>query len=169
VASQQPAASTAPAAYGDREIGPPPHPGFRGKHARPPLVKLGTPGSHADPGPALPASRGQNRPAGTGTHAQPEPVRLGTTSVVRLERALAHWWLQIRCQHPQSATGHAKSANNRPGKDCQGKFESANGTRASEHRSNQRIASRPQPADQRRNPTTPRPPGAPRKSGTAVC
>src|ERR1700710_2791115 len=31
-----------------------------------------------------------DRPAGAGTHAQPEAVRLGPTAVVRLERALAH-------------------------------------------------------------------------------
>ena len=32
VAGQEPTASPAPAAHGGREVGPPPHPGFRGKH-----------------------------------------------------------------------------------------------------------------------------------------
>src|SRR5947208_5178960 len=38
----------------------------------------------------LAAAGRDDRPAGAGTHAQPEAVRLGPTAVVRLERALAH-------------------------------------------------------------------------------
>jgi hypothetical protein len=33
---------------------------------------------------------GDDRPSGTGAHAQPEAVRFGTPAVVRLEGALAH-------------------------------------------------------------------------------
>jgi hypothetical protein len=39
---------------------------------------------------ALAATRGQDRPARAGAHAQPEPVRLVTAAVVRLVRTLAH-------------------------------------------------------------------------------
>src|SRR3954464_7378303 len=40
--------------------------------------------------PALAAPRRDDRAPGTGTHPQPEAVRLGAAAVVRLEGALAH-------------------------------------------------------------------------------
>jgi hypothetical protein len=46
--------------------------------------------SDADAGTALAPARRQHRPAGPGAHAQPEPVRLRATAIVRLKRALAH-------------------------------------------------------------------------------
>src|ERR671927_410444 len=39
---------------------------------------------------ALATTTGEDRAAGTGAHPQPEAVGLGPTTVVRLERALAH-------------------------------------------------------------------------------
>ena len=45
-------------------------------------------------GAALPATGGEDRPTGAGAHPVAEAVRLGATTVVRLERALAHGgWL----------------------------------------------------------------------------
>src|SRR6476469_9195335 len=38
----------------------------------------------------LAPTAGEDRPARAGAHPQPEPVGLGPTTVVRLERALAH-------------------------------------------------------------------------------
>ena len=52
--------------------------------------------SDTDPRAALTAPRGEDCAPRPGAHAQPEPVRLGTAAVVRLERTLAHWGLQIR-------------------------------------------------------------------------
>jgi hypothetical protein len=40
---------------------------------------------------ALAAARGQHGAAGPGTHPQAEAVDLRPPTVVRLERALAHW------------------------------------------------------------------------------
>ena len=51
--------------------------------------------SDTDPRAALAPPRGQDGAAGPGPHAQPEPVRLGAPSVVRLERTLAHRKLQV--------------------------------------------------------------------------
>ena len=48
------------------------------------------PCSGAQAGPALPAARGHDRPARARSHAQPEPVRLRPTAVVRLKCALTH-------------------------------------------------------------------------------
>jgi hypothetical protein len=50
--------------------------------------------SDADALAALPAPGGQDGPARPGAHAQPEAMRLGTATVVRLERTLAHQKLQ---------------------------------------------------------------------------
>jgi hypothetical protein len=52
--------------------------------------------SDTDPRAALTAPSGEDGAPGPGAHAQPEPMRLGTAAVVRLERTLAHWGLQIR-------------------------------------------------------------------------
>jgi hypothetical protein len=54
--------------------------------------------SDTDPRASLTAPRGEDCATRPGAHAQPEPVRLGTAAVVRLERTLAHWGLQIRVQ-----------------------------------------------------------------------
>jgi len=40
---------------------------------------------------ALVAARGDDRPAGTGTHPKPEAMGLRPPAVIRLERTLAHW------------------------------------------------------------------------------
>src|SRR3954453_10053399 len=45
---------------------------------------------------ALATTAGDDRAARTGAHPQPEPVGLGPTTVVRLERALAHEELPLR-------------------------------------------------------------------------
>jgi hypothetical protein len=51
--------------------------------------------SDTDPRAPLPATGGKNRTPGPGAHPQPEPVHLGPTAVVRLERTLTHWFLQV--------------------------------------------------------------------------
>jgi hypothetical protein len=51
-----------------------------------------------DPRASLMAPCGKDGATRPGAHAQPEPVRLGTAAVVRLERTLAHWGLQVRVQ-----------------------------------------------------------------------
>ncbi len=147
ITGQQGTARPAAAAHGKLRSRPAAASGIP-REARPtspaeaPLVmKPGAPGSHADPGPALPPPCGQDRPSCPGPHTQPESVRLGTASVVRLERALAHWWLQIRCQHPQSGHRARKSATDCPGTTVGGKLKSVNGTRSGDHRSNQRLTS----------------------------
>jgi hypothetical protein len=94
VAGQQRAPRAASTAYRELELSAAAHPGFCGKHARPP-PSGGAGGSNADPGPALPAPGGEDRAARPGAHPQPEPMRLGAASVVRLERALAHRRLHI--------------------------------------------------------------------------
>src|SRR5215218_3634571 len=45
---------------------------------------------------ALATAAGEDRAARTGAHPQPEAVGLGPTTVVRLERALAHEGLPLR-------------------------------------------------------------------------
>lgn len=40
---------------------------------------------------ALATARGEDRTAGAGTHAEAETMRLGTTTIIGLERPLAHW------------------------------------------------------------------------------
>src|SRR5690348_14268151 len=109
VPGQQLAARPAAAPDGHGELGRPTHAGLCRKHSQPPRLPRDAPWSDADPGPALLTPCGQDGAARAGPHTQPEAMRLGTASIVRLERALAHWWLQIRCLHPQSATRHAKA------------------------------------------------------------
>jgi len=48
-------------------------------------------GLRRDAGAALATTCGQNRATGAGAHAQTETVRLGATTVIGLERPLAHW------------------------------------------------------------------------------
>jgi hypothetical protein len=91
---QQLAPGAATATHRELELSAAAHPGFCGKHARPPPSR-GAGGSYADPGPALPAPGGQDRATCPGAHPQPEPMRLGAASVIRLERALAHRRLHI--------------------------------------------------------------------------
>ena len=52
--------------------------------------------SDTDPRTALAPPRGEDSTPGPGAHAQPETMRLGTAAVVRLERTLAHWGLQVQ-------------------------------------------------------------------------
>jgi hypothetical protein len=52
--------------------------------------------SGTDPGAPLATPGGEDRPPGSGPHAQPEAVRLRPAAVVRLERTLAHWRLQVQ-------------------------------------------------------------------------
>ena len=84
--------------------------------------------SDTDPRTALAPPRGEDSTPGPGAHAQPETMRLGTAAVVRLERTLAHWGLQVRVlrsrpprpvqQHAELAPGVAGPQNaTRPG-DC---------------------------------------------------
>jgi hypothetical protein len=65
------------------------HPARRGKHgSAPPLGRRRR--SDADSGTALAPPGRQDCAPGAGAHAQPEPVRLRATAIVRLKRALAH-------------------------------------------------------------------------------
>ncbi len=77
----------------------PPHPGRSGKHDIASSTRRcasgGTGPSRPQPSgaqacPALPAARREDRTAGARSHAQPEPVSLRPTAVVRLKCALAH-------------------------------------------------------------------------------
>lgn len=61
--------------------------------------------SDGDLGAALTAARGEDRLAGAGPHTQAEAVLLVTTTVVRLESALAHGWLLLRCLMMGVASG----------------------------------------------------------------
>jgi hypothetical protein len=93
----------------------------------------GRTGSYADPGPALPAPGGQHRAARPGAHPQPEPMRLGAASVVRLERALAHRKLHLTVSAPGSPATRRASAQQA----AREAFESVHVTRITDRRSNQ--------------------------------
>ena len=67
------------------EIGRPRHAVTRGKHRR----HTGIEGSGSQRATALAAPARHDRPAGPGSHPQPETVHAGTAPVVRLERPLA--------------------------------------------------------------------------------
>jgi hypothetical protein len=81
---QERPASSASSAYRGREILAPPQPMLGGQHV------ITCCGSGGQTGATLGTAGRKDRAAGTGTHAQPEPVGLGATAVVRLEGALAH-------------------------------------------------------------------------------
>jgi hypothetical protein len=95
MADEQRAAAAAALPDRGAEIVPVAHPRLCGQHriAPPPWLRVR---SDADAGTALAPACGEHRAAGPGAHAQPEPVRLRATAIVRLERALAHRKLQIR-------------------------------------------------------------------------
>ena len=57
----------------------------------PPPAQPGCPALGGQPRAPLAAARGENRPAGAGTHPEPEAMGLRPPAVVRLERTLAHW------------------------------------------------------------------------------
>ena len=56
----------------------------------PPPAQPGYPALGGKPRAPLAAARGENRPAGAGTHPEPEAMGLSPPAVVRLERTLAH-------------------------------------------------------------------------------
>jgi hypothetical protein len=84
------------------------------RRASAPLQAPGSRRSDTDPRAPLTAPCGKYRAPRAGPHAQPEPVRLRAMAVVRLERTLAHWGLQVHRAgpgRPHSATpdsGHTK-------------------------------------------------------------
>ena len=69
-------------------------------------------------GASLAATRGENRSASAGTHAQPKAVRLRAPTVVRLERALAHNKLPPQVQGSIACFSHARATHE--GRACQG-------------------------------------------------
>jgi len=80
--------SCSPTTQCDLELRPSSESADRGQHVdrRPSTAS----GSGGEPGAALVTAASDHCAAGPGTHSQPEPVRLGSAPVVRLERALAH-------------------------------------------------------------------------------
>jgi hypothetical protein len=78
--------SFAAAAGREPEVSTAPHPRGCRKHGdQTPAA------SDADASAPFPAPGRENRTAGPGAHAQPEPVRLGPAAVVRLKSTLTHW------------------------------------------------------------------------------
>ena len=103
-------ARAAAAADRPRELRALPHPCRCGKH-RPITAGRASQapvGSDTDPRTPLTAPGRQDRAAGAGAHAQPEPVRLRTAAVVRLERTLAHWDSRYTEARVEAATGPAR-------------------------------------------------------------
>ena len=133
VTGQQPAAGPAAATHGNGEVGPPPHPGFRRKHGRPPLLR-----SALTKGQTLTRARPFLRRAAR--IARPARVRIRNLNpCVLARRRLLGWNVRLLTggsrygvntrSQPQGALERGKL----PGKDCQGKLESVNGTCTSKH------------------------------------
>lgn len=83
--NQKGATRSASSAYCGREFLAPPQPVVRRQHDVMTCTRSG-----GQAGATLAAAGRQDGAAGTGTHTQAETVGLGTTTVVRLEGALAH-------------------------------------------------------------------------------
>ncbi len=106
VADEQGAACPAARAQYAAEILRPSHPRLLRQHDTPCAARVASLAASAAPsaralsgaqlGAALAAARGENSPASPGAHAQPETMDLRPPTVVRLERALAHWRLQMQ-------------------------------------------------------------------------
>jgi hypothetical protein len=74
--------------------------------------------SDADAGAALPPPGRQHRAAGPGAHAQPEAMRLGTTTIVRLERALTHRDSRASFKGNAADLGHPASQESQALRPC---------------------------------------------------